>query len=63
VLKEFPPVAPTLSLRDDLLVWVVAIAFGLIGGLVAGIFFVGYHLRAGVAAVFRSTGAGKGTRG
>ena len=63
MLKEFPPVTPALSLRDGLLVWVVAIAFGLIGGLVATIFFVGYHLRAGVTALFLSTRAGKGTRG
>ena len=51
VLKELPPVMPALSLRDGLLVWAVAISFGLVGGIVAGIFFVGYHLRAAAGAV------------
>jgi hypothetical protein len=38
-------------LRDSFLVWAVAIAFGLVGGIVAGIFFVGYHLRAAAGAL------------
>ena len=63
MLKEFPPVVPALSLRDGLLVWIVAIAFGIIGSLVAGLFFVGYHMRAGVAALWRATtGSDKATR-
>ena len=51
MLKELPPVMPDLSLRDGLLVWAVAIAFGLVSGIVAGIFFVGYHVRAAAAAL------------
>src|SRR5688500_5836813 len=62
VLKESSPVVPALSLRDGFLVWVVAIAFGIIGGIVAGLFFVGYHVRAAASALRSSDAVGKGTR-
>ena len=57
--NEISPVVPTLSLRDGFLVWILAIAFGIIGSLVAAIFFVGYHVRAAGAALRTSTGADK----
>ena len=45
MLKDLPPVVPALSLRDGVLVWILAIAFGIIGAIVAGLYFVGYHVR------------------
>jgi 7-keto-8-aminopelargonate synthetase-like enzyme len=54
VSKDPPPVGPALSLRDDVLVWTLAIAFGIVGGIVAGSFFVGYHFRS-VTRGFRSS--------
>jgi hypothetical protein len=48
------PVVPALNLREGLLIWTLAIAFGIIGGIVASIYFIGYHFRAATRAL-RST--------
>ena len=62
MLKDPPPVVPELSLRDGVLVWVLAIAFGIVGGIVAGIFFVGYHVRAATSGLRTSTTPDKDTQ-
>ena len=62
MLKAVPPVVPALSLRDGVLVWTLAIAFGIVGGIVAGIFFVGYHFRAATRALRSSTTLDKDTQ-
>jgi hypothetical protein len=62
VLKDPPPVVPAPSLRDGVLVWILAIAFGIVGGIVAGIFFVGYHVRAATRGLRTSTTPDKDTR-
>jgi len=48
------PAVPALSARDGFLVWTLAIAFGIIGGIVTGIYFIGYQFRA-ATGVLRST--------
>jgi len=54
VLKDMSPAVPALSARDGFLVWTLAIAFGIIGGIVTGIYFIGYQFRA-ATGVLRST--------
>ena len=54
MLKDMSPVEPALNLREGLLIWTLAIAFGIIGGVVAGLYFIGYHFRAATRAL-RST--------
>jgi len=61
-LKDLPPVVPALGLRDGVLVWTLAIAFGIIGGIVTSIFFVGYHFRAATSALRSSTALDKDPR-
>jgi len=63
VLKDLPPAVPALSVRDGVLVWTLAIAFGIIGGIVAGLFFIGYHFRAVTRGLRSSSVPDRDTRG
>ena len=51
MLKDQPPVVPAL-----------AIAFGIVGGIVAGIFFVRYHFYEATSALRSSAALDKDTR-
>ena len=62
MLKDQPRVVPALSLRDGVLVWTLAIAFGIVGGIVAGIFFVRYHFYEATSALRSSAALDKDTR-
>ena len=61
MLKDMPPVVPALSWRDGFLVWTLAVAFGIIGGIVAGIYFIGYHFRGATRTLRSSTTLDKDT--
>jgi hypothetical protein len=58
-LKDIPPSLSALSWRDGFLIWSLAVAFGIIGGIVAGFYFIGYHLCAATKALRWSTGRDK----
>ena len=55
MLKDMPPPLPALSWRDGFLIWTLAVAFGIIGGIVAGFYFIGYHFSAATKALRSST--------
>jgi hypothetical protein len=50
-LKDIAPSLSALSWRDGFLIWSLAVAFGIIGGIVAGFHFIGYHLCAATKAL------------
>ena len=51
MLKDMPPPLPALSWRDGFLILSLAVAFGIIGGIVASFYFIGYHFRAATEAL------------